>query len=166
MEKTMKILNLGSGEMGKQEGIINVDCRHLPNVDVVADVRKLPFEDNEVDGIFNRNLIEHFGRHAIADLLKEWARVLKPGGFLQIETVDMGELMNHWQEIPEDNLLDGILGAQTYEENFHKMIFTREILERFLKEAGFEIKEVKQFVAREIPRIIINSTKYDPSINP
>ena len=31
-----KILNLGSGDMGKQEGIINVDIRPLPTVDVVV----------------------------------------------------------------------------------------------------------------------------------
>jgi len=154
-----KILNLGSGSMGRQEGITNVDCRGLPTVDVVADVRKLPFKDGEIEGILNRNLIEHFGRNEIAPLLKEWSRVLKSGGFLQIETVDIGRLMDKWREIPEENMLDGILGAQTYDENFHKMVFTRAILERFLKEAGFEIGEVKQFDAREIPRIIINSIK-------
>ena len=155
----MKIYNLGSGDMGRQEGIINVDCRHLPTVDIVADVRKLPLPDNEADGILNRNLIEHFGRNEIKPLLAEWVRVLKPGGFLRVETVDMGNLMDKWRDIPEENLLDGILGAQTYEENFHKMVFTREILERFLTEAGMKIEEVNQFEAREIPRIIISSTK-------
>lgn len=153
------ILNLGSGEMGKQEGVLNVDCRKLPNVDIVADVRELPMKDGEVEGIMNRNLIEHFGRNEIKSLFKEWARVLKKGGCLQVETVDMGELMDKWRTIPEENLLDGILGAQTYEENFHKMIFTREILERFLKEAGFSINKVEQFEAREIPRIRVLAVK-------
>lgn len=155
----MKILNLGCGEQPRQEGITNVDIRPLPNVDVVADVKKLPFKDEEVDGIFNRNLIEHFGRHETKELLQEWTRVLKKGGFLHIETVDGGETMNRWQEIPEENLLDGILGAQTYPENFHKMIFTRDILVRFLEEAGLHIHKVNQFVAREIPRISIEAIK-------
>jgi len=154
-----KILNLGSGDMGRTEGITNVDCRRLHNVDVVADVRELPFSDNEIEGIINRNLIEHFGRNEIRPLLKEWVRVLKPGGFLQVETVDMGRLMDKWREIPEENMLDGILGAQTYDENFHKMVFTKGILEKFLTEAGFEIEEVRQFDAREIPRIIIIAKK-------
>jgi ubiquinone/menaquinone biosynthesis C-methylase UbiE len=125
----------------------------------VADVRKLPFPDGEADGIVNRNLIEHFGRNEIKPLLKEWSRVLKQGGFLMVETVDMGMLMDKWKDIPEENLLDGILGAQTYAENFHKMIFTREILERFLTESGMEVKEVKQFEEREIPRIKILAIK-------
>jgi predicted SAM-dependent methyltransferase len=158
MEKTL-ILNLGSGDMGRQEGITNVDCRKLPNVDVVADVKKLPFGDNEIEGILNRNLIEHFGRNEIKPLLTEWVRVLKPGGFMRIETVDMGKLMDNWRSIPEENLLDGILGAQTYDENFHKMIFTKQILTRFLEEAGMEVKEVVQNIQREIPRIVIVSIK-------
>jgi hypothetical protein len=56
-------------------------------------------------------------------------------------------------------MLDGILGAQTYNENFHKMVFTRNILERFLTEAGMEVKEVNQNIQREIPRIIIICVK-------
>ena len=153
------ILNLGSGDCVGQDGIINVDIRHTPFVDVIADVRKLPYIDGRIEGILNRNLIEHFSRKEIAPLFKEWARVLRPEGFMQIETVDMGELMTHWKEIPEENLLDGILGAQTYDENFHKMIFTREILERYLEEAGMEVKEVEQFITREIPRIKVLAIK-------
>jgi predicted SAM-dependent methyltransferase len=154
----MKIANLGSGSMVKSEGIINVDCRDLPTVDVVADVTKLPFKKGELDGVMNRNLIEHFGRHEIEGLLKEWARVIKKGGFIQVETVDMGRTMDRWRDIPEENLLDGALGAQTYPENFHKMLFTKEILERYL-DKDFKDLKVDQFEAREIPRIIITGIK-------
>lgn len=154
-----KILNLGSGDSGKQEGVINVDIRPLPTVDVVADVAHLPFEDNECEGVMSRNLIEHFGRHEYFDVVKEWVRVLQPGGFLKVETVDMGLLMDKWRNIPEENWLDGVLGAQTYPENFHKMSFTRERLEKDFEKLGLDVLEVKQFDAREIPRIIIIGTK-------
>jgi len=153
-----KILNLGCGE-STMTGMINVDIRHLPGVDIVADVRNLPFKDCEIEGMVSRNLIEHFGRYEIEELLQEWARVLMIGGYVKIETVDGGETMSNWKNIPEDNLLDAILGAQTYPENFHKMIFTKETLIRYLEKANFEIKEVNQFIAREIPRIIIIGIK-------
>jgi predicted SAM-dependent methyltransferase len=163
VEKTIdaegKVLHLGCGETGKQDGMINVDIRNLPNVDVISDIRDMPFMDSSAGGITTRNAIEHFGRNEIKPLLNEWSRVLKKGGFLRVETVDMGELMDKWRQIPEENMLDGILGAQTYDENFHKMVFTKDILERFLKEAGFMIKEVNQFEAREIPRILIVAFK-------
>ena len=152
------IANLGAGSMGKQDGVLNVDCRELENIDVVADVRKLPFKKGELDGVMSRNLIEHFGRHEIEGLLKEWARVVKKGGFISVETVDMGRTMDRWKTIPEENLLDGALGAQTYPENFHKMLFTRGILERYLSK-DFEKLDVKQFEAREIPRITIIGIK-------
>lgn len=143
---------LGCGEF-PMEGAVNVDIRPLKGVDVVSDVKKLPFEDGELEGVGSRNLIEHFSRVEIAPMLKEWARVIKKGGFVSVETVDCGRLMTKWKEIPEENLLDGILGAQTYNENFHKMIFTEQILERFFKEAGLEIKGCEQWEHREIPRI-------------
>lgn len=156
----MKILNLGSGDSGRQEGIINVDIRELPTVDVVADfTKRLPFEDGEVDGVMSRNCIEHFGRYEYEDIFKEWVRVVKPGGMVRVETVDMGGLMDKWRVIPEENMLDGILGAQTYPENFHKMSFTREILERLFEKSGVSVAEVQQFDAREIPRIIIQGVK-------
>lgn len=154
-----KILNLGSGDSGKVEGIINVDIRPLPTVDVVADVAKLPFEDNECEGVMSRNLIEHFGRHEYFDVVKEWVRVLQPGGFLRVETVDMGLLMDKWRNIPEENWMDGVLGAQTYPENFHKMAFTREHLEKDFEKLGLKVLEIQQFDAREIPRIIITGEK-------
>jgi|GEM_PF-812800 len=153
------ILNLGSGNDPGHAGIINVDVRPLENVDLVCDVKKLPFKDNEVKAIKSRNLIEHFGRHEVTQLVNEWARVLKPGGILKIETVDMGELMNNWKKIPAENLLDGIYGAQDYPENFHKMGFTRKNLEDFFRAAGLRVIKVEQFIAREIPRIIIQGKK-------
>lgn len=152
MAKDFKIAWLGCGEYPMQ-GAINVDIRKLPTVDVVADVRELPFKDGELGGVASRNLIEHFSRNEIAPMLKEWVRVIRKGGFVQVETVDAGRLMDKWKELPEENLLDGLLGAQTYDENFHKMIFTKEILARFFREAGLTIIKCDQFEYREIPRI-------------
>jgi predicted SAM-dependent methyltransferase len=149
-------LRLGPGEtFPKQEGWLNIDIRELPDIDVVTDVMKMPFADGEHDHIESRNLVEHFGRHEIDDLFQEWARVLKPGGTFSIETVDMGETMTHWKEIPFDNLLDAALGAQTYPENFHKMLFTQETLTEALNKAGLLVDGVKSFVEREIPRMIM-----------
>lgn len=154
------ILRLGIGDTApKQKGYLNVDIRDLPNIDVVSDAAKLPFTDGEHDGIETRNLVEHFSRHEIADVFKEWARVLKPGGVLKIETVDMGLTMDNWRTIPEDNWMDGMLGAQTYPENFHKMAFTQSNMTRLLADAGFSITVFRQFTFREIPRMYIEATK-------
>jgi ubiquinone/menaquinone biosynthesis C-methylase UbiE len=153
-----KIAYLGCGEY-PMKGVINVDIRPLPGVDVVADVKKLPFADGELDGVASRNLIEHFDRFEIKDVLKEWVRVVKPSGFVQFETVDMGAAMDMWREIPTENLLDCFYGAQTYPENYHKMLMTMPILEELLREGGLKVVEDQHFIAREIPRVKITATK-------
>jgi len=148
---------LGCGEF-PMEGAINVDIRKLPCVDVVSDVRKLPFKDGELKGVASRNLIEHFGRHEIVPMLKEWARVVEKDGFVRAETVDGGRLMDKWRVMKEDELLDGLLGAQTYDENFHKMVFSEDIIRRCFDEAGLKC-DIEFFEHRDIPRFIVNGTK-------
>lgn len=138
------------------QGAINVDIRKLKGVDVVADARKLPFKDKELKGVASRNLIEHFARNEIVPLLKEWERVSKE--FIEFETVDGGRLMDKWRELGEEELLDGLLGAQTYDENFHKMIFTENILIKIMREIGFKNVQAKTFEYRGIPRIKIRIT--------
>lgn len=149
-----KIAFLGCGEYPMQ-GAVNVDIRPLPGVDVVADVKNLPFGDGELEGAASRNLIEHFDRFEVKEVVKEWSRVVKKGGFIQIETVDMGEAMSKWKEIPTENLLDCMYGAQTYPENYHKMLMTEEILTDLFKEAGMEAERIERFEHRQIPRIKI-----------
>lgn len=143
---------LGCGEFPMQ-GAINVDIRKLKGVDIVSDVRKLPFKNKELKGVSSRNLIEHFARNEIVPMLREWERVSKE--FIEFETVDAGRLMDKWRELGSEELLDGILGAQTYDENFHKMIFTDKILIEIMKELGFENVQAQTFEHRGIPRIKI-----------
>lgn len=156
----MMILRLGVGETyPKQPGYLNMDIRSLPNIDIVGDAKKIPLDDGSVNGIETRNMVEHFGRHEIDDLFEEWNRVLKPGGYVHIETVDMGLLMDNWRNIPTENWMDGVLGAQTYPDNFHKMAFTADLFETFLDRAGFDVQDIEQFEFRQIPRIIVKAIK-------
>lgn len=57
--------------------------RNLPELRLVqADLRRLPFRDDSVTGIWNLGVLEHFHPHDGADVLAELARVLRPGGHL------------------------------------------------------------------------------------
>jgi SAM-dependent methyltransferase len=83
-----KVLDLGCGEMTykellkpKSKEYISLDkyaCH--PDIDYVADINKLPFEDNSFDVIFCSQVLEHVPRPWIS--IKEISRVLKPGGNL------------------------------------------------------------------------------------
>lgn len=80
-------LNLGCG-LQKIQGWINVDAYAVCDPDVChdLDVTPWPWKDESVDGIYAAHVFEH---------LKEWwpafrecARVLKPGGKLEIRVPD------------------------------------------------------------------------------
>ncbi len=79
-------LNLGSGQK-HLEGFVNVDieANHGHQVDVVADISgPMPFEDGVAEGIIAEHVLEHIHLHLQEGALKEWWRILKPGGQLVI----------------------------------------------------------------------------------
>ena len=49
-----------------------------------ADIRKLPFKDNSIDGIWNLGVMEHFSKKEIHAILNEFKRVLKKDGTMLI----------------------------------------------------------------------------------
>jgi SAM-dependent methyltransferase len=81
-------LNLGCGDK-ILSGYVNVDVvasRAGKSPDVICDLHQLtPFEDNHADEILAVHVIEHFWRWEVEDILREWIRVLKPGGRMVLE---------------------------------------------------------------------------------
>ena len=80
----MKKLNIGCGRNVKK-GYINLDVVRLPGVDVVHDLEKFPypFDDNTFDLIEASQVLEHVDN--LRGVMKELARILKPGGKLKID---------------------------------------------------------------------------------
>lgn len=48
---------------------------------VVADIRKMPFEDNTIDGLWNLGVMEHFSEEDMILVLNEFHRVLKKNAY-------------------------------------------------------------------------------------
>ncbi len=76
------ILNLGSGVTVVRPDVINIDFYPFENVNFVADIKSLPFEDNSVDGIISECVLEHV-RDPKATI-EEMHRILKPGGLVYV----------------------------------------------------------------------------------
>ncbi|MGZ8507251.1 MAG: class I SAM-dependent methyltransferase [Bacteroidia bacterium] len=72
-------IEIGSGKKPRI-GYKTCDIRELPGVDYVCSADALPFENNSVDEIFSRHVVEHFTLKEFLNVLKEWNRVLKPNG--------------------------------------------------------------------------------------
>jgi predicted SAM-dependent methyltransferase len=75
--------NLGSDNT-KIEGFCNIDASPIALCDVVAHIEKLKLNSNSVNVIYNSHVFEHVPMSKAADVLREWRRVLKPGGRLYI----------------------------------------------------------------------------------
>jgi SAM-dependent methyltransferase len=83
----MKKLNLGCGSW-LLPGYINCDL-YNPDADIKCDARELPFDTDSIDEIYTSHLVEHFDHLEAWTVLREWIRVLKPGGTLILETPDL-----------------------------------------------------------------------------
>lgn len=130
-------LHLGCGPK-RLPGYINVDILRSDAVDVVADLRKLPWADGEADMIYSCAAIEHFGRREWVPVLREWARVLKPGGLLRLSTADFDACVARYAEVGNLNELLGLMiGGQKDDYDWHGMIFNFDTLRQGLEDAGF-----------------------------
>jgi predicted SAM-dependent methyltransferase len=130
-------LHLGCGKI-RLPGYINVDIQEGPAVDRVADLRALPWENGSVDMVYSCAAIEHFGRREWIGILREWARVLKPGGLLRLSTADFEAAIERYRETHNlQELLGLLIGGQKDDYDWHGMIFDFATLKSGLEEAGF-----------------------------
>ena len=66
-----------------------MDIVERKGVDYVGDVSKrLPFADNEFDVVYASHVLEHIAWYDVQRVLKDWVRVVKPGGSLEIWVPD------------------------------------------------------------------------------
>lgn len=85
-----------------------------------------PFSDGVFDGVIMLEIIEHVV--AAEKLLKEAARVLKPGGFLILSTPNFA----YWC-----NRLRILAGRLSHDEGYHYRFFTPSVLASRVENAGF-----------------------------
>lgn len=143
MEKEGHSLNLGCGDKILKDisgyPCINVDIRPLKGVDVVCDVHQLPFEDKYFNRILASDIVEHFPISETEGLLQEWSRVLKVGGNMKFRTPSLKWVANHYLRTGDAKFVSyHIFGGQTYDTNFHYVIFDNEWLSSLCAKFGME----------------------------
>jgi SAM-dependent methyltransferase len=86
--KEVRRLEIGSGPKRLKE-FETLDIAPGWNIDYVWDAaKKLPFKDNTFELIYASHVLEHISWYKVEDTLKEWTRILKPGGWLEIWVPD------------------------------------------------------------------------------
>jgi len=132
-------VNLGCGEK-PCEGFINVDREELPGVDVVADVRCLPFEEGSLLQISSEHLVEHFRQQQLAQtIIPYWKKLLLDKGSLRIVCPNWQAMIDLLEkgEMPYESFKEITFGAQDYNGDDHFSMYTPETLTTLLKECGF-----------------------------
>jgi len=158
-EEMMKI-NLGSGDKF-YGGYLNIDINpNAPKVDIIADISKsLPFEDESIDAIMASHSIEHISYVIVPDVLRDWHRVLRKGGLIDIKVPDAEYAFREYLKgswiidygFKERNILPMLYGNHGDEWQLHKALFTQDSLEKLMREIGFvEIQRNHQTCYHEL----------------
>jgi SAM-dependent methyltransferase len=149
-------LNLGCGDK-ILPGYVNVDvveARAGMRPDVVCDLHRLtPFEDACADEILSVHVVEHFWRWEIRDVLREWVRVLRPGGRMIVECPNIQSACQTFLENPAQYSREDQDGQRTMWVFYgdpawkdplmiHRWGYTPESLKALLGEVG--LKDVRQ----------------------
>jgi predicted SAM-dependent methyltransferase len=148
-EATLKLL-IGSRE--RHPGWKTLDAVAGPEVDYVVDCRDLSrFEPHSFEALYASHVLEHIPYAEVQRTLKEWHRVLKPGGKLMVAVPDMNILSQLFAkpEVKGDDkflVMQMMFGGQSDAYDFHHVGFDLEILGVHLFNAGFEdIRRVPTF---------------------
>jgi autotransporter strand-loop-strand O-heptosyltransferase len=131
-------LNLGSG-IHPREGYVNVDLHHT--ADQKMDALKLTYDDGAVGEVYSSHLLEHFGKNEVPRALREWSRVLRDGGKLELEIPDLQWCLKNFLDKPENEKwgfpLDTLFGIQDNDGEYHKTGFSKERIKSLLSDTGF-----------------------------
>lgn len=89
-----------------------------------------------IDEIRASHVLEHFPHSQVAAVLKEWIRVLKPGGVLKIAVPDFKVIAEQYLAGVRIPVQGYVMGGQIDEHDFHQTLFDEEVLSEALREAG------------------------------
>jgi len=168
-------LNLGCGDkiLGGYVNVDVVEARAGMKPDVICDLHELtPFADASADEILSVHVVEHFWRWEVRDILREWVRVLKPGGRMIVECPNILSACQTFLENPGQFSREDQGGQRTMWVFYgdpqwkdplmiHRWGYTPESLCSLLAEVGLaEVRqEPAQFKLREPRDMRIVGTK-------
>jgi len=128
-------LHLGCGRQ-RRRGYINCDVQQLGGADFLCPAVPLPFTSGCAGCVESYHLIEHLSRSEAEAALREWYRVLKPGGRLVIECPDLRAVAREFGR-GNDERLPVIYGLDRFPGDQHRWGYTAESLKALAEGAGF-----------------------------
>jgi SAM-dependent methyltransferase len=133
-------LHLGCGNR-HIPGFVHVDVSSFPHIDHVQDIRDLSnFPDASMELVYACQVLSYFDRHEVGAVLKEWSRVLAPGGILRLSVPDFAVLSRLYQAgLSLDWFLGTLYGRIPGPDGtslYHRTTYDEPSARRVLGEAG------------------------------
>jgi hypothetical protein len=141
-------INLGCG-LDKREGFLNIDINAFSDPDLVCDITNLQLLPSAYyEYAIAKDVLEHIQRLKIRNTLKEWNRILKIGGVLELQVPNVIGLLTlltkkeNKSPIMQEKLLQCLFGTQGYDGDFHYFGFTDIVIKSLLESTGFVIEQI------------------------
>ena len=142
-------INLGCGDI-YLPGYIHIDVDRHDFIDYCHDFRTLPmFDDAVADMIYCCGALCYVDRVEAVDVLKEWRRVLKPGGVLRLSVTDFEKIIKLYNDsfyndfggnIEGLGILGPLFGRWEINDGqyiYFKTVYDFKSLKKMLETAGF-----------------------------
>ncbi|MBS1913519.1 MAG: glycosyltransferase [Bacteroidetes bacterium] len=164
-------LNLGSGN---KRYLDYRNCDKYPGreVDETFSLDDIPYDDETVDAIHSEHALEHLYHESARTALREWYRVLKPGGTVLLKLPDLGDCCRAFLAAATQEERDwyrytiyGIqrsLGDEPMEGQIHHTGFTREELVREMEQIGFVVDASGNYDGYSTPSVEVQAHKPVP----
>lgn len=143
-QASLSQIKLHVGAHERVEGWTTLDIRPGPGVDVVGSCKDLSaFADNSIAMIYASHVLEHLRwRDELPAALKEWRRVLIPGGSALISVPDLERLCQLFvhpelNSVERFSVMKMMYGAQVHSHDIHYIGFNFDFLGTYLWENGF-----------------------------
>jgi predicted SAM-dependent methyltransferase len=145
---------------------VNIDGWPFPGIDIATDLRQpLPFNDASCQLIFTEHVFEHIDADFRLPVLREFRRVLRPGGTLRIVVPDCEQFVGAYTRRDMgwfQTVLSESAGAaeglnRVFTMHTHRVIDDWESLSATLQEVGFSDIERSSLNASAIPELRIDT---------
>lgn len=112
----------------------------------------IPLDDSSVDFVFAARVLETLYIDQTARLLREAARVLKPGGYIRVCVNDLQARIIRYQEGDRQGVIRSLFGtSDSTFLNSHRSTYDFDLLHDLLSAAGFEDTRRCSFREGKVP---------------